>query len=88
MITLRKEGECDLCDIIKITSWFLCFYRVNIGLGTIKGGFRGLHYVFGVLVAKNLLVFGLFYAVRLWAVVRFTLMESKYTISISYIKSG
>lgn len=59
------------------TNDFMVLSRVNFGLDTIKGGFRGLHYVFGVLVAKNLLVFGLFYAVRLWAVVRFSLMESK-----------
>lgn len=59
---------------------------MNFGLNTIKGGFRGLHYVLGVLVVKNLLAFGLFYAFRLWAVVRFNLLESKYIFLIYYEK--
>ncbi|KAL5287863.1 SOAT1 family protein [Megaselia abdita] len=51
--------------------------RVNFGLNTIKGGFRGIHYVLGVLVVKNILAFGLFYAFRIWAAVRFSLLQNK-----------
>lgn len=56
---------------------------MNFGLNTIIGGFSGIHYVLGVLFIKNLLALGLFYALRLWAVVRFSLIESEYSYSIS-----
>uniref|UniRef100_T1GAX5 Uncharacterized protein n=1 Tax=Megaselia scalaris TaxID=36166 RepID=T1GAX5_MEGSC len=55
-----------------------CHSRVNFGLNTIKSGFRGLHYVIGVLIVKNLLALGLFYAFKLWAIVRYNLIEKSH----------
>ncbi|XP_017058475.1 sterol O-acyltransferase 1 [Drosophila ficusphila] len=44
--------------------------RIDLGLGTFRGGLRRLHWVFGVWLLEHVFVLALYFAFRGWALVR------------------